>query len=249
MAGAFTSGTAYQRVRTGAADQVLQDLRDQILSGALARGTRLPSEKELAAHYEVSAPTVREAIRALSAMNLVAVRHGAGTYVTAETSSLMSSAIDAVVELERVTLPDLFDLSEAIYRKAAENYLQDGQGRSLSALRAAAEAFTADMGDEELPAALHAFLTELVALSGNQLLIAIAGHLIEVQIAAARRSAERSPDVWSRIAVPLRDERLAIVEALEREDAAAADTAIRAYMKRGRELVSLHAADAAEERG
>lgn len=240
MAEAFASGAAYRRMRAGAADQVLYDIRDQILSGRLPRGARLPSEKELATHYDVSTPTVREALRALRAMSLVTVRHGSGAYVSAEPTSLMATAINAVVELERVSLPDVFDLSEVIYLKAAHSYLEAGDRPSLDGLRAAAEAFRPDLSDEELQAALKAFLTALVGLSGNKLVNAIAAHLIEVQIAAARRAAEDSPEAWRRIAVPLRQERLAIVEALEDEDVEAADAAVRAYMRRGHELVTLY---------
>jgi DNA-binding FadR family transcriptional regulator len=243
MTEVFESGVAYRRARAGAAEQVLADIRDQILSGRLTRGTRLPSEKELAAHYDVSSPTIREAIRALSALNLVSVRHGAGTYVTAESSSLMASAINAVLELERVNLPEVFDFSEVIYLKAGQTYLTEPAGRSLGELRAAAESFDPAMTNDQFESALRVFLTELVALSGSKLLIAIAGHLIEVQIGAAQRAAERTPEVWRRIAAPLRDERLAIVEALERCVGAATDQAIHRYMERGRELVTRHATE------
>src|SRR3982074_39480 len=41
------AGDSYRRNRTSAADQVLDDLRSHILSGRLARGTRLPSGKAL----------------------------------------------------------------------------------------------------------------------------------------------------------------------------------------------------------
>ena len=41
------------------ADQIVEDLRGQILSGVLPDGARLPSERELAARYDVSAPTIR----------------------------------------------------------------------------------------------------------------------------------------------------------------------------------------------
>jgi GntR family transcriptional repressor for pyruvate dehydrogenase complex len=41
------------------ADQIVEDLRGQILSGVLPDGARPPSERELAARYDVSAPTIR----------------------------------------------------------------------------------------------------------------------------------------------------------------------------------------------
>ncbi|NUO57448.1 MAG: FadR family transcriptional regulator [Hamadaea sp.] len=224
-----------------AADQVLHDLRTQILSGRLEKGTRLPSEKELASHYDVSAPTIREAVRALSAMSLVEVRHGAGTFVTAESSSLMSSALNAVIELEKVDLPSIFEFSEVIYLKAVEIALREPDPEKLGVLRTAAETFHEGMTNDEFATSLRGFLTGLVGISHNKLLIAVANHLIEAQITAAKRSAERSPEVWRRIAAPLREERLAIVDALDAGDADVANTAVRRYMKRGHDLVVRHA--------
>jgi GntR family hexuronate regulon transcriptional repressor len=55
-------------------------MRD-IVNGKYAVGDRLPAERELAAEYQVSRPTVREAIIALEVRGLVEVRLGSGTYV------------------------------------------------------------------------------------------------------------------------------------------------------------------------
>jgi len=52
-----------------------------IQSGAYKVGDRLPAERELAAEYDVSRPTVREAIIALEVQGLVEVRIGSGAYV------------------------------------------------------------------------------------------------------------------------------------------------------------------------
>jgi GntR family transcriptional repressor for pyruvate dehydrogenase complex len=52
-----------------------------IHSGAYQVGDRLPAERELAAEYDVSRPTVREAIIALEVLGLVEVRIGSGAYV------------------------------------------------------------------------------------------------------------------------------------------------------------------------
>jgi len=70
------------------ADQIVEDLRRQIVSGELPDGTRLPSERELAAHYDVSAPTIREAIRVLAAIGLLSTRNGSRTTVTARSDTL-----------------------------------------------------------------------------------------------------------------------------------------------------------------
>jgi len=76
--------TTKRSVRGNAAEHVHGDLRDAILSGQFAKGSRLPTEKQLAESYGVSGPTVREAIRGLTTARLIEVRHGSGAYVTAD---------------------------------------------------------------------------------------------------------------------------------------------------------------------
>ena len=49
------------------ARNVFEDLRQQILSGSLGPGERLPGERELAARYGTNRNTLREAVRRLEA--------------------------------------------------------------------------------------------------------------------------------------------------------------------------------------
>ena len=244
MTADFFQAGAYRRDRTGAADRVLEDLRARILSGALERGARLPSEKELASYYDVSAPTIREAIRALSAMSMVAVRHGAGTFVVAESSELMKSAMTAVVALEHIDLLSILDLSETLYLLAAGLAVDVASDEEIVRLREAAERFESAMDNEAFETALEAFLKTLVAVSHNRLLDALAAYLIETQIGLARDVATRVPSVWKKVAAPLVNERLAIADALAARDREQVHKAVRTYMDRGRELVRRNAGDA-----
>ena len=232
------AGSSFRRDRSRAADQVADDLRMQILSGALARGTRLPSEKELASHYDVSAPTVREALRALSAISLIEVRHGSGTYVTAETSRLMASAMAAVVQVEQVDLLSILDVSEALYRKSVRLAPECATQADIRRLRRAADRFEQHSdADPDLSGALEEFLKALVALSHNALLISISTFLIDTQIAQAQAIALRSPSVWRQIALALVPERAAIVEAVEIGDTDRAEQSVVAYVIRAVELI------------
>ncbi|MFJ5607972.1 GntR family transcriptional regulator [Streptomyces sp. NPDC093221] len=61
--------------------QVADDLRRLIASGALAIGERLPPETQLAARYRVSTPTLREALELLRAEGLVEKFQGRGNFV------------------------------------------------------------------------------------------------------------------------------------------------------------------------
>jgi DNA-binding FadR family transcriptional regulator len=60
---------------------VMKKLQRLIDAGEYPPGGRLPPERELAERFDVSRPTVREAIIALEALNQVEVKTGSGVYV------------------------------------------------------------------------------------------------------------------------------------------------------------------------
>ena len=62
-------------------EQIARKLAKAIADGKYELGQRLPSERELAQTFDVSRPTVREAIIALELDELVDVRLGSGVYV------------------------------------------------------------------------------------------------------------------------------------------------------------------------
>lgn len=62
--------------------QIADRLRDQIDSGALQPGERLPSEPDLVRQFDASRNTVRLAIALLTNQGLVVTRQGLGTFVT-----------------------------------------------------------------------------------------------------------------------------------------------------------------------
>lgn len=62
--------------------QIEQDLRRQILSGAIHAESRLPRETELATLYGVSRMTVRRSLEGLESAGLIRRMHGVGTIVT-----------------------------------------------------------------------------------------------------------------------------------------------------------------------
>src|SRR5438309_1064492 len=61
--------------------QVVQNLRRQIETGRLPGGERLPSEAELAAIFQLSRITIRQALSRLSSDGMIERRQGVGTFV------------------------------------------------------------------------------------------------------------------------------------------------------------------------
>lgn len=67
--------------RPSRAGELAATLRDAILRGRLAAGTRLPAERELAERNGLSRSSVREALQQLEQLGLVVIRHGGGAVV------------------------------------------------------------------------------------------------------------------------------------------------------------------------
>jgi len=64
--------------------RVANTLAREIRAGRYVPGQRLPAERDLALRFDVSRPTIREAIIALEIVGLVDVRKGSGVYVIEE---------------------------------------------------------------------------------------------------------------------------------------------------------------------
>src|SRR5260370_41385757 len=62
-------------------ESLAEQIRALIISQAIAEGARLPAERDLAARFGASRPTASQALRTLSLMGLVEIRHGSGAYV------------------------------------------------------------------------------------------------------------------------------------------------------------------------
>jgi DNA-binding GntR family transcriptional regulator len=68
--------------------QIANELRRDIAAGRYAAGRRLPSETELAAHYEVNRLTVRKGIALLVEEGLCEKVPGRGTFVSEDQAAL-----------------------------------------------------------------------------------------------------------------------------------------------------------------
>lgn len=67
--------------RKSLADSVYEQLRDAIVAGDLAAGSRLPSERALREQLGVNRGALREALKRLEEARLIRIRHGGATEV------------------------------------------------------------------------------------------------------------------------------------------------------------------------
>ncbi|WP_396667622.1 FadR/GntR family transcriptional regulator [Microbacterium sp. R86528] len=81
-------------------DVVVDGIKNMILEGELRPGDRLPIERDLAERLDVSRGPLREGVRALCIMGVLATRQGDGTYVTSLDPGLLLGPMSFLVDLQ-----------------------------------------------------------------------------------------------------------------------------------------------------
>ncbi|MCL1077443.1 pyruvate dehydrogenase complex transcriptional repressor PdhR [Parashewanella spongiae] len=110
---------AYSKVnQPKISDVIMGQLEQMILEGSLQPGQKLLPERELATQFDVSRPSLREAIQKLEAKGLLMRRQGGGTYVKQQ---LWKSLADPIVELMNNDSESQYDLLE--FRHATEGMM------------------------------------------------------------------------------------------------------------------------------
>ena len=152
-------------------DEAMDKIKAMIVAGELAPGSRLPKEEVLAGQLGLSRSSLREAVRALTAMRILVTRQGDGTYVSSLEPHLLletlSFAADVsqghtavqLLQVRRLLEPQATGLAAALLRSDDLQALRD----ILDRCRAAATV-------EEFVAHDIAFHLRIVEAVGNPVL-------------------------------------------------------------------------------
>jgi GntR family transcriptional regulator, transcriptional repressor for pyruvate dehydrogenase complex len=121
--------------------EVVDRLAEQITSGKLPAGAKLPSEQEMMRGMGVSRTVVREAVAALRARGLVITRQGAGAFVDRDTSR-QPYVIDpdGLGSLDSVL--DILELRMAVESEAAAIASERATNKQIKAIKEAQRVFS-----------------------------------------------------------------------------------------------------------
>ncbi|MEM1175052.1 MAG: FadR/GntR family transcriptional regulator [Pseudomonadota bacterium] len=205
---------------------VLERLEKLIDDGEYPPGGRLPPERVLAERFEVSRPTIREAIIALEALGRVEVKTGSGVYVL--TRPAHTNGVDSTISAFELT--EARALIEGEAAALAATMISDEQLREL-------EIALYEMADESADGRLISELADqkfhhiISEATRNKMVSSVIDNLWHVR--------DNSPDVHkayqsicevepqSRV-----DEHREILEALKQRDPQAARKAMHAHFAR-----------------
>lgn len=224
--------TAFSSItRTSVALDVVEQVKQMIIAGKLAPHTRLPTERELAAAFNVSRPTVRESIRALVALNIVEPVQGSGTYVTSLEPELLAEPMDFILASNSDWLPQLLEaravLESGLSRLAAER----ADEHNLAALRDIVALHHDNV--EDMPKAIQLdfeFHAEVSRSAHNPIL-----SVLLTSLSAMGRASRAHTGRDLELRKLSNDDHARVLEAIVARDPNAAEAAMLAHIERVRE--------------
>ncbi len=99
---------------TRLSDVIVEKLENMILEGIYEPGQKLPPERELAGFFEVSRPSLREAIQSLEAKGLIIRRQGGGNFVSPELAGGFSDPLFQLLSQHPESQYDLLEFRHAL---------------------------------------------------------------------------------------------------------------------------------------
>lgn len=167
------------------AELVAGTLRRMVVDGQLKDGDFLPNEAELMAHFGVSRPTLREAVRVLESERLVEVRRGSrtGARVRVPGPEIVARPAGLLLELSGATIADVLVARSGIEPMAVRLLAESASPEALDELdEMLARDIPAGWESGRLAEATGNFHRRMVEMSGNATLTIIAGMLHEITV-------------------------------------------------------------------
>lgn len=175
-------------------DEAIEKIRQMIVTGRVGPGEKLPRESDLAAELGLSRSSLREAVRALSLVNVLEVRRGDGTYATSLEPSLLLETLSFVAGIHRDdTVLQFLEVRRVLEPAATALAATRMPGPALAGLTAALGPAGGNTTPNEFVAAEAEFHRRIAAGSGNPVLASLA-ESISVPTARAR--------LWRRVTEP-----------------------------------------------
>lgn len=155
-------------------DVITEQLESMILDGSLLAGQQLPPERELAIQFDVSRPSLREAIGNLQARGLVERKQGGGTFVSRNLNAAITDPLMALISRRPETQFDLLEFRHALEGMAAYYAALRGQPEDYKALQEALDnlpALEPGGSKRDMAEAVTAFYMIMARASHNMVLL------------------------------------------------------------------------------
>jgi GntR family transcriptional regulator, transcriptional repressor for pyruvate dehydrogenase complex len=207
-------------------DKVAEMMLDTILSNRLAVGDKLPSERELGEQFGVSRTVIREAVRALVAKGVIAVRSGSGLRVAAVGAAQVSESMSLYVRGSDVDFEQVHEVRALLEVEIAGLAAERCDDDEVAGLREINERMRAAADDVDAAAVLDLEFHRLLALATHNelylvLMDSIGASLIDIR--RANLGAGSTPETLA--------QHDAVLDAIAQHDASAARSAMAGHLE------------------
>ncbi len=162
--------------RSKISDEVLNQLKQSILSGEWQPNERLPSESALCEMFQVSRISIRTALHKLEAIGLIETRNGEGTYVREVDSSCVMLPMLQDLAISPAGILELLEFRESVDRLSCRLAAERGKPEDVEKLEAIYRQMEtcAHAGNQEgFTQADVAFHQLIAQMSGNSFIIRV----------------------------------------------------------------------------
>jgi len=161
--------------------EIVDQIQQQILSGALKPGDQIPAERDLAERFGVSRTAVREAIKSLTEKGLIEVFVGRGTFVTNLSPDRVVESMTLLLRNERDNIANLQEARELLEVPTARLAAERRTDAHVARLRAISAELEQERsvsprlvdGDTE-------FHVEVARATGNPVLVLLSQTIVEL---------------------------------------------------------------------
>lgn len=215
----------FERLKPEKAAQIVaKQVRQAVLSGALAVGDKLPAERELVDQFGYSRSVVREALRLLEDSGLIELHAGrnGGAVITRPNANQIMSNIDMLLRLKQTGVREVHDAQRAIEPVIVRLAIENGTSEDFAKVRETITLIEGAPGDIELVRLQsNLFHTLLGEATHNNVIGIIAGILRQIIVEFRYEGDEGEAIVIARI-------HRRILEAIEAKDV---DAAVRRALR------------------
>lgn len=127
-----TQDLTFQQIKTRRVfEEICEQIRNRLSSGALKPGDKLPAERDLAVEFKVSRPAVREALRTLEISGVVSLQKGVkgGAFIRDGNPAMLTQSLQDLMLLGRVSLRSLAEarvlINGVVTKLACERATED----------------------------------------------------------------------------------------------------------------------------
>jgi GntR family transcriptional repressor for pyruvate dehydrogenase complex len=207
-------------------NKIVNSLLALIKERQLLPGDKLPPERELAQMMNVGRPSLRAALRALAVMNVIEIHPGSGTFISSLEPDRLVEHLDFVFALDDSSVLQLFDARRTLEARTAALAACFITADEIARLRAILAVWSSAKDNEIREDADRDFHKLIAAASRNPILYRFVSVVNQLG-KESRQLAYRLPTAIDKTS----DEHHAIVDALQRHDAEAAERAMLHHLE------------------